>query len=86
MDCIDEEGNDGGEGNIGGEMDGDHDDNEAITFTNSLALSNSSSTQIKQSSTSKVRWSKLITGKVVSVVKPGNREYVAVVSEQNGSG
>ena len=67
-----------------GEIVGDRDDNEAITFSNSIALSQSSSTQIKQSS--KPKWSKQITGKVVKVVQPGNREYVAVVSETNGYG
>ena len=85
MDCLEEYGGEKeGEEDRGGEVNGDRDDNEAITFTNSIALSHSSSTQIKQSS--KPKWSKQITGKVVKVVQPGNREYVAVMSEHNGSG
>ena len=85
MDYLEEyEGENEGKEGREGEVNGDHDDNEAIAFTNSITLSRSSNTQIKQSS--KPIWSKQITGKVVKVIQPGNREYVAVLSENNGSG
>ena len=32
------------------------------------------------------KWNRLVTGRVVTVMKPGNREFVCSVGEANGTG
>ena len=44
-----------------------------------------SSIQLTQTGT-EPRWTRLVTGRVIDVVEPGNREFVCSVGETNGSG
>lgn len=37
-------------------------------------------------STQGPRWNRLVTGRVIAVIEPGNREFVCSVGESNGTG
>ena len=62
----------------------ENENDEDSSITNAIKQSEwmtSSFTQANQA-----KWTKVVTGKVITVVRPGPREYVAVVSEMNGTG